>query len=102
MILADRLKREIQALGNKYSVEKIVLFGSRARGDHEERSDIDLAIFPGGDFSQEGQFASEVEELSTLLKIDLVFVTSLVDKDLLADISRQGVVLYERQPKKTC
>ena len=35
----------IALLGEKYHADKIVLFGSRARGDHKERSDIDLAIY---------------------------------------------------------
>lgn len=33
-------------ISKKYSdIKKVVLFGSRARGDNEERSDIGLAIY---------------------------------------------------------
>lgn len=40
----DGLYKAIAALGEKFNAEKIVLFGSRARGDNHERSDIDLAV----------------------------------------------------------
>ena len=41
----EGLIQSIQAIGRTYAVEQIVLFGSRARGDHKPVSDIDLAIF---------------------------------------------------------
>ena len=45
----ERVIRDITRIARKNNVEKIILFGSRARGDHTERSDIDLAV-SGGDF----------------------------------------------------
>lgn len=32
-------------IGKKYGIKKIVLFGSRARGDHRYNSDIDVAFY---------------------------------------------------------
>ena len=46
--LKDSLLREIIALAQKYNLSSVTLFGSRARGDYRERSDIDLAV-SGGD-----------------------------------------------------
>lgn len=40
--LPDRILRELSAFAQKYSVNKIILFGSRARGTNTERSDIEL------------------------------------------------------------
>jgi predicted nucleotidyltransferase len=34
-----------QQLARAHNVEKIILFGSRARGDNRPRSDLDLAIY---------------------------------------------------------
>jgi predicted nucleotidyltransferase len=34
----------VEQIRRSRSVERIILFGSRARGDHHERSDIDLGI----------------------------------------------------------
>ena len=40
--LPDRIERELCSFAQKYSITKIVLFGSRARGTNTERSDIDV------------------------------------------------------------
>ena len=36
--------QEICALARKYDIDKVILFGSRARGDYRRASDIDLAV----------------------------------------------------------
>lgn len=60
---------EIRNLAQKYDIEKVILFGSRARGDFRRTSDIDIAV-TGGDFAR---FALDVdEETSTLLEYDIV------------------------------
>ena len=71
----------------------MILFGSRARGDHKERSDIDLAVFGG----KTAEFAVEVDEkTSTLLKYDIVDMGASLQKELLESIHREGKILYEK------
>ena len=41
-------KTELLALAETCGLSRLILFGSRARGDNRERSDIDLAV-SGGD-----------------------------------------------------
>ena len=55
--LPDRILRELSFFAKKYSVTKIILFGSRARGTNTERSDIDIAVY-GGDYADTGQLYS--------------------------------------------
>lgn len=43
--LPDNLATQLTDLARGLSASKLVLFGSRARGDHRERSDIDLAVY---------------------------------------------------------
>lgn len=38
---------EIQEIARKNGINTVLLFGSRARGDYKERSDIDLAVEGG-------------------------------------------------------
>ena len=38
------IQEDIIKLARKYQIEKVILFGSRARGDNREKSDIDLAV----------------------------------------------------------
>src|SRR6266849_4808018 len=46
------LKRFRAAVGEAYGdrLERVVLFGSRARGDHQPDSDYDIAVFIEGDW----------------------------------------------------
>ena len=84
---------EIQDLAKKYGISKVILFGSRARGDFRRTSDIDLAA-TGGDFDR---FALDVqEETSTLLFFDIVNLDREVQPELLDSIRTEGRVLYEK------
>ena len=91
--LKTSLLQSINELAKKYNIQKVVLFGSRARGDHKERSDIDLAV-SGGDIVG-FTFAVE-EETPTLLMFDVVNLDKEVQQDLLASIKKEGVVLFEK------
>ena len=91
--LRDELLREIIELAKKYDLTSVTLFGSRARGDYRERSDIDLAV-SGGDYDR---FALDVdEETSTLLMFDIVNLDGAVQPELLENIRREGKQLYAK------
>ncbi|ADY57468.1 DNA polymerase beta domain protein region [Syntrophobotulus glycolicus DSM 8271] len=94
--LNTELVQSIQEIGQKYAVEKIVLFGSRAKGDYKPASDIDLAIFLLPEFNSKGYLTSDLEDLNTLLKIDITFINEHTDPKLLENIKREGISLYER------
>ena len=40
----DKTIEQVKQLAHRYGVPKLVLFGSRARGDYRARSDYDLAV----------------------------------------------------------
>jgi predicted nucleotidyltransferase len=83
---------EIRTLAHKYHVKKVILFGSRARGDFKRTSDIDIAV-DGGNFAQ---FALDVdEETFTLLKFDIVDLGRNIQKELRDSIETEGIVIYE-------
>jgi predicted nucleotidyltransferase len=88
--LADRLARHPE-------VERVWLFGSRARRDNFERSDIDLAIeAPGMDRLEWLNLSLDFEdEAPTLLGIDLLRLEEVPD-ELRRDIQDEGIVVYER------
>lgn len=84
---------EITEIAKKYDVCKVVLFGSRARGDYRRTSDIDLAV-KGGNFVY---FALDVEEdTSTLLSYDIVDLNRSVQEELLESIENEGIIIYEK------
>lgn len=89
----DLLLDEIIKLAEYNDIGKVVLFGSRARGDYKNVSDIDIAV-TGGDVIS---FSIDVEEkTNTLLKFDVVNLDGAVQKELLESINREGVVVYEK------
>lgn len=94
------LYQQIAALGRRFGAQQIVLFGSRARGDHRERSDIDLAIY-GLAREKCSDFEDAIDDLPTLLSFDLVFVYSgEVSPELLQNIERDGINLMTKFNEK--
>lgn len=91
--LDQQLVDEIIAVAVQNGVKKVLLFGSRARGDNSERSDIDLAISGGNALD----FYYDVEEkVHTLLMFDVVELDRGISAELQAEIERDGVILYEK------
>ena len=91
--LKDSLINEITGLARKHGLSSVTLFGSRARGDYQPRSDIDLAV-SGGDYDR---FALDVdEETSTLLMFDIVNLDRTVQPELLESIRKDGKPLYAK------
>ena len=84
--------REIKELAKKHNLNKIILFGSRARGDYRRTSDIDLAISGGNTAA----FTIDIEETSTLLAYDVVDLDKPVEEQLLESIRREGKEIYEK------
>ena len=88
-----KVLQEIIQLSKKNCVEKVILFGSRARGDFRRTSDIDIAV-TGGDFAR---FALDVdEETSTLLEYDIVNLDRDMQDELRESIEKEGRILYEK------
>lgn len=91
--LSEELIKEISTIASKWGVQKVILFGSRSRGDYGRASDIDLAV-SGGDFTQ---FCLNIEENAwTLLKFDIINLDDPLEPDFRAMIQKEGVTLYEK------
>ena len=95
MNLSKRVINEIIDISKKhYEINKVVLFGSRARGDNELKSDIDLAIYCDGDLSL---FIEEIENTThTLLEFDFSDMNNIVDDFFIEQVEKEGIVLYEK------
>ena len=93
IVIQDIVIQEIVELAEECNLNKVILFGSRARGDYKSRSDIDLAV-AGGDCIR---FSLDVQEVtSTLLFFDVVNLDGTVQKELLESIEREGACIYEK------
>lgn len=81
-------------------IERMILFGSRARGEHGARSDYDIAVVaPGVDAAAWSRWALETREgVPTLCGLDLILLDDSVSEPLREKIRREGKIIYERNP----
>ncbi len=85
---------QIKEIAERYDAQKVVLFGSRARGTNGPKSDIDLAVYGCEEFEQLSDFLQE--NLWSLLKLDIIDMRKQVSEELKREIDRDGVILYEK------
>lgn len=91
--IPGRVVKDISAFARKHGIQRVILFGSRARGTHTQRSDIDLAV-SGGDFDS---FCWDTKEYThSLLSIDIVELDAGASEALKTEIERDGIVIYEK------
>ena len=85
----------IQELKNLKFIEKIYLYGSRAKGNNSERSDIDLAIScPQATDHEWLQVSEIIENADTLLKIDFLRLDEIRETNKIKEnILREGIIL---------
>lgn len=90
----------VSTVVSKFKVDKIILFGSRARGDYNDNSDFDFFVVMGTDKSEIDQTIDVGRSLRYFnYPMDLLLLTPehFNDGFFLKDtIVREGVVLYER------
>lgn len=90
----DEIKAIVSRLAKQYGAERVYLFGSYARGDMTDSSDIDLRIDKGSIRGfQLGGLLLDLED-SLGVPVDLV-PTSSLDRHFLDSIRKDEVLLYE-------
>lgn len=89
----EEIYAQLKQLAKKYGAQKLVLFGSRARGDNHYNSDIDLAVY-GMPERNRGSFWVDCEDLPTLFKLDIVHISDKMNPKFLNNIEKDGVTLY--------
>ena len=96
---ADTVARITSVLARFPDVEKAVIYGSRAKGNHRKGSDIDLTLFGDGLTDKVmSRIYWALDDLLLPYKIDLSLFSALKDLALIDHIRRVGIVLYTREP----
>ena len=93
MNLPINIMRQIETFAKECFLDRVILFGSRARGPNRERSDIDLAV-SGGNQSRFEELLEE--EADTLLSFDVINMDGVASRKLKDNIQREGVLLYAK------
>ncbi|MCL2142983.1 MAG: nucleotidyltransferase domain-containing protein [Methanomassiliicoccaceae archaeon] len=92
----DEVRSIVAPVVARYGVEKVYLFGSRARGDEREGSDYDFFIMPGklkGLIGLSGLISALADALGA--EVDIVPDGSVMDSDLSKEILRDRRLVYE-------
>lgn len=92
--LSENTYEEIKQIVEKYSNYEFRVYGSRARGDFKENSDIDIAIM--GNISEKERFTilNDFDLLNIPYMIDVVFYEEIEKQELKQAIDKEGI-LYE-------
>ena len=93
-LVASELELVLSVLRQHPEIESAILFGSRAKGTHSDRSDVDLALAGSlGDLGAEA-IAAELEELPLPYRFDVHALAAITHTPLLEHIERVGMVIY--------
>lgn len=100
MLTIDEIRERITPICKRYGVKKAYLFGSYARGEATEESDVDLRIDRGDSTELRGLFALSGFRLDLvdILGREVDLLTSIPDDELSqkfrANLERDEVLLY--------
>lgn len=97
-LLESDMASILEIIGNQEFVEEVILFGSRAKGNYREGSDVDLAL------KGESLNFEKVSHISYLLneetnmpyRFDLVNYHQIQEPELVNHIDRVGIPIFHR------
>ena len=95
--LSDTVIKELQDVFRRHAnIEKVLIFGSRSKGNVREGSDIDLALIGNGiDYRQLLEILCEIDNLELLYSVDLLDYQKKKGTPIGDHIERFGQVFYE-------
>lgn len=98
--LAKRHYRDIASVFSRYPhIERVLIFGSRAKGTAKPQSDIDLAVIaPQMDESEFSRLLCDLDALELVFKLDVLHLDTLVQEKLKKAILSQGKLYYPLSP----
>ena len=95
--LSDTVIKELQDVFRRHAnIRKVLIFGSRSKGNFREGSDIDLALIGNGiDYRQLLEILCEIDNLELLYSVDLLDYQKKKGTPIGDHIERFGQVFYE-------
>jgi predicted nucleotidyltransferase len=84
-------------LTNCPEVEEALIYGSRAKGNYREGSDIDIVV-KGKLLNEDirNQIFWKIDELNSPYTLDLLIYHEINSAELIEHIAREGKVLFQR------
>lgn len=82
-------------IAEKYNIDSIGVFGSRARGDFDEQSDYDIFIIGNIDLNTELHLEYDLEK-SLDNEVDVIKINNDTDKIFLKNILNEAIVFLDK------
>ena len=99
--LSDKTIRQINEIFLNYpGVEKVLIYGSRARGDYRNGSDIDLTIIGDISVNDKIHISGLIDDLPIPYMCDVSIYKNIKNENLIEHIERVGQVFYEKSSCK--
>lgn len=98
--LSETTLQKICSVFNRYpQIDKAILYGSRAKGNFKNGSDIDLTLLGGDDLTFEilYRIISDIDNLLLPYTIDLSIFNEINDEDVIDHIRRVGLTFFEKK-----
>lgn len=89
--LSDEIYNKIKKVINKYNYT-FKIFGSRARGDFKNNSDLDIAVEGNITPEEKYEVMNDFDLLDIPYTIDLVFFNEITKVELINSIKKDGVI----------
>ena len=89
----------LDSIFRKYpDIRQVILYGSRAKGNYRDGSDIDLVLKTGAVFSFTDllRIAGDFDNSNMPYLVDVSVYDELSNRELKAHIDRVGIALYDR------
>ena len=97
MLSIEEIKSYIIPVVEKYPIERVILFGSYARGDASDKSDVDLVVESGGKMKNRKIFALGGDLLDVLpVRVDVYDILEIANPSAMYEnIQKEGVIIYD-------
>jgi len=95
--LPDETLHTLNSIFLRYhDIKQAILYGSRAKGNYRNGSDIDLALKTGADFSFSDllRIGNDFDDSDLPYFVDVSIYDTISNPDLKAHIDRVGKVIY--------
>ena len=90
--LSEEIVEKIKKITQKYNAT-FLLFGSRARKDFKNNSDIDIAVKNNVTQEEKYKIMNDFDLIDIVYKIDLVFMQDISNEKFLNAIKKEGKVI---------
>ena len=93
--LDEEVIDKLNNIFKSYNIKKVIIFGSRAKGNYKQYSDIDLAFIGDIDFDTKLEILEKIDDLLLPYKVDFLGFDKIKNIELKNHIKRVGEIFYK-------